>query len=466
MDQSEPKQNASPLLGVSDSNAAEDTAGFTPPVAEDENAASIRAQEALRAEAAKSGTNLDTLVGRAVVDQGLATTEQVKHCLTIAREVEGDDANQHSLWELLVENGYATKSQMARLRERLDEERKGIPGYSEFRELGKGAMAKVYRAKQRSLDRYVAVKILPQKFASNPQFIERFFREGQAAAKLNHPNIVQAFDVGQHRDTYYFVMEYVDGRTVHDDIVKNKRYDESRAIEVAIQVAEALEHAHERGLIHRDVKPKNIMITKSEVVKLADMGLARALADKDAAEAEKGKAFGTPYYISPEQVMGLDTVGPQADIYSLGATLYHMVTGVVPYEGKDPSEVMKKHLKAELTAPDHVNPKLSAGISEVIEMMMAKKPSARYKNCADLLLDLRALKAGDPPPIAHRGLSEIGGIEGLAAVEAAAVTDEIPQDAADAARGSALDVFTQPVFLVLLFLFFASLIANVLQIAL
>jgi tRNA A-37 threonylcarbamoyl transferase component Bud32 len=463
MDQSEPKQDSRSVIGVSDTNAAEDTAGFTPPVEDDENAASIRAQEALRAEAAKSGTNLDTLVGRAVVDQGLATTEQVKHCLTLARD--GDDANQQSLWELLVSNGYATQSQMTRLRERLDEERKGIPGYTDFRELGKGAMAKVYRAKQRSLDRYVAVKILPQKFASNPQFIERFFREGQAAAKLNHPNIVQAFDVGQHRETYYFVMEYVDGRTVHDDIVKHKRYKESTAIEVAIQVAEALEHAHERGLIHRDVKPKNIMITKSEVVKLADMGLARAVADKDAAEAEKGKAFGTPYYISPEQVMGLDTVGPQADIYSLGATLYHMVTGVVPYEGKDPSEVMKKHLKAELTPPDHVNPKLSAGVSEVIEMMMAKKPSARYKNCADLLLDLRALKAGDPPPIAHRGLSEMGDLEGLAAAEAAVVVSEIPQDSADAARKSVFAIFSEPIFLVLLFLFFASVIANVLLIA-
>jgi serine/threonine protein kinase len=459
MSQSEPKLESRVNAGSS----AEDTAGFTPPVGDDENAASLRAQEALRAEAEKSGTNLDTLVGRAVVEQGLATPEQVQHCLALAKEVE--DENQKSLWELLVSNGYATRSQMTRLKERLDEERRGIPGYTDFKELGKGAMAKVYRAKQRSLDRYVAVKILPQKFSGNPSFIERFFREGQAAAKLNHPNIVQAFDVGQHRDTYYFVMEYVDGRTVHDDIIKQQRYKEETAIEVAIQVAEALEHAHERGLIHRDVKPKNIMITRNEVVKLADMGLARAISDKEAAEAEKGKAFGTPYYISPEQVMGLDTVGPQADIYSLGATLYHMVTGVVPYEGKDPSEVMKKHLKAPLTPPDHVNPKLSAGISEVIEMMMAKKPEARYKNCRDLLLDLRALKAGDPPPIAHKGLSELGGLESLAAAEAAAATSEIPVNSADANRRSVTDILSEPLFLVLLALFVLSVVANVVQIA-
>lgn len=458
MSQSEPK-----LESHAGGLSSEDTAGFTPPMGEDENAASIRAQEALRAEAEKSGTNLDTLVGRAVVEQGLATPEQVKHCIALAKDAA--DQNQQSLWHLLVANGYATPSQMTRLKERLDEERKGIPGYTDFRELGKGAMAKVYRAKQRSLDRYVAVKILPQKFASNPQFIERFFREGQAAAKLNHPNIVQAFDVGQHRETYYFVMEYVDGRTVHDDIVKNQRYKEKTAIEVAIQVAEALDHAHEQGLIHRDVKPKNIMITKNDVVKLADMGLARAMEDKDAAEAEKGKAFGTPYYISPEQVMGLDSVGPRADIYSLGATLYHMVTGVVPYEGKDPSEVMKKHLKAQLTPPDHVNPKLSAGISEVIEMMMAKKPDARYKSCKDLLLDLRALKVGDPPPIAHKGLSQMGDIQGLAALEASMNTGEIPVDAADASRVSIFDVFSQPLFLVLLLMFVASALGNILLIA-
>ena len=224
MSQPDPKLETPASGGLS----AEDTAGFTAPTADDENAASLRAQEALRAEAEKSGTNLDTLVGRAVVDQGLATPEQVQHCLTLAREAE--ERNQQSLWELLVSNGYATRSQMTRLKERLDEERKGIPGYTDFKELGKGAMARVYRAKQRSLDRYVAVKILPQKFSNNPSFIERFFREGQAAAKLNHPNIVQAFDVGQHRETYYFVMEYVDGRTVHDDIVKQQRVSQQATL--------------------------------------------------------------------------------------------------------------------------------------------------------------------------------------------------------------------------------------------
>ncbi len=457
MSQPEPKlsSDSNPLV------SAEDTAGFTPP--SEEGAPPKQVEDAWRAEAEKSGTNLDTIIGRAVVDQGLATSEQVQHCLAQSREVEEDST--HSLWKMLVNNGYATQSQMVRLRERLEEERKGIPGYTDFKELGRGAMARVYRAKQRSLDRYVAVKILPSKFSSNVQFIERFFREGQAAAKLNHPNIVQAFDVGQHRETYYFVMEYVDGRTVHDDIVKQTRFAESEAIEVAIQVAEALAHAHEKGLIHRDVKPKNVMITKGGVVKLADMGLARAVSDKEAAEAEKGKAFGTPYYISPEQVMGLENVGPQTDIYSLGATLYHMVTGVVPFEGKDPSEVMKKHLKTPLTPPDHVNPKLSAGISEVIEMMMAKRPAERYKSCADLLLDLNALKKGENPTIAHKELGDLDGLSGLAEAEAAA-EGEIPVTSGGPGDRAWSDAFTEPLFIVMLVLFVLSMALNVTQFAL
>jgi len=454
MSRPEPKLDPDTSPAVS----AEDTAGFSPPGVERDGASSKQAEEAWRAEAEKSGTNLDTIIGRAVVDQGLATSEQVQHCLAQARETE--DRNNASLWKLLVNNGYATQSQMVRLRERLDEERKGIPGYTDFKELGRGAMARVYRAKQRSLDRYVAVKILPSKFSGNVQFIERFFREGQAAAKLNHPNIVQAFDVGQHRETYYFVMEYVDGRTVHDDIVKQTRYGEKEAVEVAIQVAEALEHAHDKGLIHRDVKPKNVMITKQGVVKLADMGLARAVSDKEAAEAEAGKAFGTPYYISPEQVMGLEDIGPRSDIYSLGATLYHMVTGVVPFEGKDPSEVMKKHLKAQLTPPDHVNPKLSAGISEVIEMMMAKRPGERYKNCSDLLLDLKALKNGETPPIAHKEISGFDELSGLAEAEAAA-EGEI---AAPPRSGKSwTDVFAEPMFLIMLVLFVLSAGVNIVQ---
>jgi len=371
------------------------------------DAMSTRQAEAMLEQVAKEGTNLDTLVGRLVVENGLATTDEVQHCLEHARALRTDD-NQRSLVQLLVENNYVTQRQVARLKQVIEAERSGqaIPGYKILGKLGSGAMATVYKARQLSLDRLVAIKVLPRKFSDNPQFIERFYAEGRAAAQLNHPNIVQAFDVGKAGEYHYFVMEYVAGRTVYDDIVKNKRYAEKDAVDIIIQVAEALQHAHERGLIHRDVKPKNVILTRDGMVKLADMGLARAISDKEAAEAEAGKAFGTPYYIAPEQIRGERKIGPPADIYSLGATFYHMVTGSVPYEGKNPTAVMHKHLKAELAAPDHVNPKLSAGVSEVIEMMMAKDASRRYKNCNDLLSDLRAARAGEQPPIAHKDVFE------------------------------------------------------------
>jgi tRNA A-37 threonylcarbamoyl transferase component Bud32 len=368
----------------------------------------------------KGGTNVDTMIGKIVVDQGLATPEEVQQCIEMARSL-AQESNQRTLGQLLVANEYITRRQYERLRERFEAERSGqqIPGYKILGKLGAGAMATVFKAKQLSLNREVAIKVLPRKFSSNTQFIERFYAEGRAAAQLNHPNIVQAYDVGQAGDFHFFVMEFVDGRTVYDDIVKHKRFGEQEAIDILMQIAEALLHAHQKGLIHRDVKPKNIMMTKEGVAKLADMGLARAISDKEAAEAEQGKAFGTPYYISPEQIRGEINIGPPADIYSLGATLYHMVTGNVPFDGKNPSAVMHKHLKTPIVPPDHVNPRLSAGISEIIEMMMAKDPKDRYQNCKDLLSDLKAVREGKQPPIAHK---DFGGADlaAIAQAEAAA----------------------------------------------
>ncbi len=386
---------------------------------------SIRETEAKLAEAAKSGTTVQALVSRLVLEQGLATEDEIEKC---AAQAKGEDPNQRSFLQLLVDNEFVTKRQLARLKTMIDAERSGqrIPGYKILGKLGSGAMATVFKAQQLALDRLVAIKVLPRKYNENAQFIERFYAEGRAAATLNHPNIVQAYDVGKAGEYHYFVMEFVDGRTVYDDIVRHKRFPESDAIDLTIQVAQALQHAHERGIVHRDVKPKNIMITHEGIVKLADMGLARAISDKEAAEAESGKAFGTPYYISPEQIRGETSIGPPADIYSLGATLYHMLTGSVPFDAKSPSSVMHKHLKTPLVPPDHVNPKLSAGISEIIEMMMSKSRRGRYKNCEDLLVDLRAVQAGGSAVIAHQEFHS-DDLASLAQAEAATPT-EIPVD--------------------------------------
>ncbi len=409
----------------------------------------------------KGGTNIDTIIGRIVVDQGLATSEEVQHCMEQARTV-ATEGNQRSLSHLLVQNDYITTRQLERLRAQAEAESSGqqIPGYKILGKLGQGAMATVFKARQLSLDRLVAIKVLPRKFTTSTQFIERFYAEGRAAALLNHPNIVQAYDVGQAGEYHYFVMEYVEGRTVYDDIVKHKRCPEAEAVDIIIQIAEALHHAHQKGLIHRDVKPKNIMLTKEGVAKLADMGLARGISDKEAAEAEQGKAFGTPYYISPEQIRGEIKIGPPTDIYSLGATLYHMVTGAVPFDGKNPSAVMHAHLKQPLNAPDHVNPKLSAGISEVIEMMMAKNPKERYQSCADLLADLRAVRKGETPPIAHRDMAALDMASLAQAESQAAGLMAVDQSAATEGRRVPMNLFVIMVVLLVI-----SVVFNVILLA-
>lgn len=351
-------------------------------------------------------TSFDSMVGRLVVERGLATSDDVQTCLDRLRQLhEAGNASDRTLTDVLVEEGMVTRRQIDRIRTDVDDQRatpQQIPGYQILAKLGAGAMATVYKAKQLSLDRLVAIKVLPRKYTNNADFVKRFYAEGRAAARLNHPNIVGALDVGQAGEYHYFVMEYVEGRTVFDDITELGPYSEDEALDIAIQVTKALHHAHKAGFIHRDVKPKNIMLTQDGVAKLADMGLARAVSDREAAEAEQGKAFGTPYYISPEQIRGEREVDHRADIYCLGATLYHMITGQVPFDGPNPSSVMYKHLKEELVPPDHIRPELSTGLCEIVELCMAKRVTSRYQEAADLLTDLEQVKRGEAPTMARR----------------------------------------------------------------
>ena len=261
----------------------------------------------------------DTELGRMVVDQNLATPDEVQHCLDLVKQ--GSDPLQRSLAASLVANGIVTARQIDRIKRSIEPVRRDeqIPGYRILDKLGAGAMATVFKARQISLDRVVAIKVLPKRLSENAEYVERFYKEGKAAAKLNHPNIVQAIDVGEANGYHYFVMEYVEGHTRLRRAGRAARSSaRPRPCEIIIQIADALQHAHERGFIHRDVKPKNIMLTKEGVAKLADMGLAREATDVEAAQAEAGRAFGTPYYISPEQIRGEVNIDFRADIYSPG----------------------------------------------------------------------------------------------------------------------------------------------------
>ena len=370
-------------------------------------------------------TNYDTVFGKIAVEQGLCTDQELRSSLEALESRL--KIGRVSLKDLMVELGYITQNQAERLKKGIKESKTSdhqIPGYKILGRLGAGAMAVVYKARQLSLNRIVAIKVLPKRFTENPEYVERFYKEGQAAGKLNHPNIVQAIDVGEAGGYHYFVMEYVEGKTIADDLSAGKVFDEHEALEIIIQVAHALAHAHARVLIHRDVKPKNIMIGKDGAVKLADMGLARETTDIEAAQTEAGKAYGTPYYISPEQIRGKVDIDGRADIYGLGATFYHMVTGRVPFMAEDSVEVMRKHLKEPLVPPDHINTTLSAGVSEVIEIMMAKRRENRYKNVEELLMDLEALRNGQPPLQAHKRF-DVSMLEQLGKGDTVEVKEEV-----------------------------------------
>jgi serine/threonine-protein kinase len=342
---------------------------------------------------------------KSILQRGLATPAEVEACKAHRSKLATKNKDSSpSLLEIMVDAKVLTRSQMIRLlQEKGDGTRKfEIPGYKILDRLGKGSMGVVYKARQLSVDRVVAVKILLDALAQNKEFIKRFEREAQIAAKLSHNNVVNAIDAGEVGGHYYFVMEYVEGLTIKDYIDKNKIFEEKEAIRIVLAVAEALKHASHRGLIHRDVKPENVILTKDGGVKLADLGLARLTDDEKWGVSEAGMAIGTPYYISPEQVRGQTDIDIRADIYSLGATFYHMVTGKVPYGGETPSEVMRKHVDArvQLVPPDHLNTRLSSGLGMVIETMLAKNREHRYSNPDDLILDLKCLIQGESPMIA------------------------------------------------------------------
>lgn len=383
-----------------------------------------RAQDA-RGQSAIQESDLD----RSILRRGLATETELAGCKSLRPKHP-----EKGYVEILVGSGVITKNQAQRLLKDLGEtsSKLEIPGYQILERLGKGSMGVVYKARQTSVDRVVAIKVLLDSLASNKEFIKRFEREAKIAARLSHNNIVNAIDAGHVNGHHFFVMEFIEGETIKDILERGSVFDEKVALEIVLKVAEALKHAHQKGLIHRDVKPENVILTKDRSVKLADLGLARPTADEKWAMSEAGMAIGTPYYISPEQVRGQVDVDIRADIYGLGATLYHMVTGQVPYSGDTPADVMKKHADKAclLTPPDHLNTRLSSGLGVVVETMMAKNRDNRYRNPDDLILDLKCLIAGERPMIAEQksdALADLAGgdsAEEDGPVERSGVSDE------------------------------------------
>ncbi|HNH97092.1 MAG TPA: protein kinase, partial [Microthrixaceae bacterium] len=288
--------------------------------------------------------------------------------------------------------------------------------YEIHQRLARGGMAQVYLARDRSLDRPVAVKELVPEFATDPSFVERFRREAQAAANLSHPNIVGVYDWGTQDGTYFIVMEYVDGPSLSQVIRRDGPLHPRRAAELAGEVAAALGFAHSRGVVHRDVKPGNVLLTATGQSKVTDFGIARALSSPDDDLTQAGSVMGTATYFSPEQAQGLP-VDPRSDLYSLGVVLYEMVTGRPPFSGDTPLAIAYKHVQDQPAPPSTIVPEVPRGLEAIIMKLLQKRPDDRYPSAEALRADLNRYLDGDLTA-AERALT--GTAAGVAAAGVAA----------------------------------------------
>jgi serine/threonine-protein kinase len=260
--------------------------------------------------------------------------------------------------------------------------------------IGEGGMATVFRGRDQVLGRTVAIKVLSPRYAGDPTFVERFRREAQAAARLNHPNVVNVFDTGSDGNIHFIVMEYVQGRTLEDILRAEGRLQPERAVEIAENVAAALSFAHREGLVHRDIKPANVMITPTGEVKVMDFGIARASSTETLTQT--ATVLGTASYLSPEQAQG-EPVDGRSDIYSLGVVLYEMLTGQVPFTGDTAVAVAYKHVREDPTLPTRIEPRIPQALEAVVMKALAKNPANRYQTSEEFRRDLERIRYGQAP---------------------------------------------------------------------
>jgi tRNA A-37 threonylcarbamoyl transferase component Bud32 len=272
-----------------------------------------------------------------------------------------------------------------------------IDDFHLLRRLGGGGMAEVYLAEQLSLKRAVAFKVLRSDLAADEKYIRRFKREAEAAARINHAHIVQIYAVGQHDGIYYIAQEYVQGQNLKELLNRHGALPWRRAVEILRQAAAGLGRAAQAGIVHRDIKPENILLTRDGEVKVADFGLARQLGgEKPLNLTQEGVTMGTPLYMSPEQVEG-KALDDRSDLYSLGVTAYHMLTGAPPFRGESALGVAVQHIKGQARPLKEVRPDLPDDLCRVVHKMLAKDPGERQQSAADLLEELSRVGTGEPP---------------------------------------------------------------------
>jgi beta-lactam-binding protein with PASTA domain/tRNA A-37 threonylcarbamoyl transferase component Bud32 len=254
--------------------------------------------------------------------------------------------------------------------------------------IGQGGMAVVYSGIDTVLRRRVAIKVLRAELAADADFVARFYTEAQHAAKLSHPNIVNIYDVGREGESYFIVMELVEGPTLAEMVENDKRLPEAVAIDFAAQICNGLAYAHRQGLLHRDVKPANVLVTKDDVVKISDFGIARAVTTQTMSMTQPGMVMGSVFYISPEQAQGHE-LHETSDLYSLGIVLYQMLTGKLPYTGESPITVALKHVSNPVPLVDADDPSISPALAAIVRKLMQKDPAARFPSAAAVATALR-----------------------------------------------------------------------------
>jgi|GEM_PF-697600 len=336
--------------------------------------------------------------GVLAVKNGLLTKDQLTACR--AKQNASANLGQNlTLEDIVVSDGLMAKEDIERVQKAQakfiqDRERKQdlkFRGYEIIATIGEGGLGTVYKARQISMNRMVALKVLHRQWMTDDEFRKRFVLEARIVGKLSHQNLIQVYDVGKEGDYYYFSMEFVDGKTVEDLIEETpgKRLEVSEAVDMVIQVVRAIRYYKDFDIVHRDIKPSNIMVTRSGLVKLGDFGFVKSQLDREL--GAEGMVLGTPDYIAPEQAMGRSSVDYRADIYSLGVSFYHMLTGRPPFEGS-PSQVMVKHTREQPPDAKSLRASLTDDVCRVLNKMIEKDPDKRYANLNLLFADLERLQ--------------------------------------------------------------------------
>ena len=342
----------------------------------------------------RMASNDDHLFAEHAVKGGFLTEPQVRESLAVQDRM-AEMGIEESLCNVLVKRGVMREGDAALVARAagLRSGREPIPGYTLRARVGAGAMGSVYRARQRAMKRDVAIKILRRDLTDDPRQVERLQREARLVGKLDHPSIVRGLDCGESEGLVYFVMEFVEGRTLYDRIKKDGPLPVDDAVTIARKMAEALRHAHKHGVVHRDVKPANILLTTDGEPRLTDYGLAKV--ESDDALTQLDATLGTPQYIAPEQARNPRDVDIRSDIYSLGATLYTMLAGRPPFQAETLAATLTKVLYERPQPLSEAAPEdLPPGVAYVVERMMAKDRRHRYPTPDDLVRDLRALETG------------------------------------------------------------------------